>query len=121
MGASPKAPQKQTTTNKESDKIMGIKALVGKKVEKEVTFMGEKLKISKLTLEEVEKMQELAKAAESNKDASEGFEVLRMIIRSSADGGSDLSDEDFSGFPIDELSKLSNEIMKFSGIGEAGK
>lgn len=38
------------------------------------------------------------------------------------DGGDELSDDDFKEFPMDELSKLSNEIMKFSGIaGDQGK
>jgi hypothetical protein len=38
------------------------------------------------------------------------------------EGGEDLTDEDFETFPMDELSKLSTEVMKFSGIGQdAGK
>jgi hypothetical protein len=38
------------------------------------------------------------------------------------EGGDDLDDTDFDNFPMEELSKLSNEIMKYSGLGqEAGK
>lgn len=114
--ATPKAPQNQTTINKESDKIMGIKALVGKKMHKTVKFMSEDVKISKLSVSEVLEVQ--ARAQELEKDDSDGFAVLRTVICASVEDAHDLSDEDFKNFPMDELSKLSNEIMKFSGIGQ---
>lgn len=99
---------------------MGIKSLIGKKMTKNVKFMGEDVKISKLSVAEVLEIQEKAKALTDN-DA-EGFNVLRSVIRSAVEGADDLTDEDFKGFPMDELSKLSNEIMKYSGLGqEAGK
>ena len=98
----------------------GIKGLVGKKMTKEVQFMGEKILISKLSVAEVMEIQEAARKIDENN--AEGLEVLRTVIRSSVKDASDLSDEDFQTFPMDELSRLSNEIMKFSGIaGEAGK
>jgi hypothetical protein len=98
----------------------GIKSLVGRKMTKSVKFMGEDIKISKLSVSEVLEIQEKAKGIEGNEEAS--FDVLRTVIRSAVDGGEDLSDQDFDTFPMDELTKLSNEIMKFSGIGqEAGK
>jgi len=98
----------------------GIKSLVGRKMTRNVKFCNEDIKINKLTVAQVLEIQEKAKSVD--KDDSEGFNVLKTVIRSSVDGGSDLTDEDFSGFPLDELSKLSTEIMKFSGIGqEAGK
>ena len=52
-----------------------------------------------------------------------GFDLLKKVIRLSVEGASDLSDQDFDTFPMDELSKLSNEIMRFSGIasGDSGK
>ena len=94
----------------------GIKGLVGRKMTKTVKFMAEDVKISKLSVSEVMEIQERAKALD--KDESEGFNILKTVIRASVDGAKDLSDEDFSNFPLDELSKLSNEIMKFSGIGQ---
>lgn len=94
----------------------GIKGLVGRKMTKAVKFMGEDIKISKLSVSEVLEIQERAKALE--KDEAEGFNILRTVIRASVAGAKDLSDEDFNDFPLDELSKLSNEIMKFSGIGQ---
>jgi hypothetical protein len=93
---------------------MGIKDLVGKKMTKEVTFMGEKVKVTKLSVDQVTAIQETAKDIETNPDA--GFNILKTVIRSAVLDAEDLSDEAFGGFPMDELSNLSQEIMKFSGI-----
>jgi hypothetical protein len=99
----------------------GIKALVGKKMTKSVKFIGEDIKITKLSVAEVMEIQDRAKAI--NDDPDSGFDLLKRIIKMSAEGADDLQEEDFQNFPMDELSKLSNEIMKFSGIAgnEAGK
>jgi hypothetical protein len=105
---------------KQMAEIAGIKGLVGRKMSKTVKFMGEDVKISKLSVAEVLDVQEKAKRIEGN-DA-ESFNVLKTVIRSSVEGAKDLADEDFDGFALDELSKLSQEIMKFSGISqEQGK
>lgn len=99
---------------------MDIKTLAGKRISKQIKFMGEDIKIHKLSVGEVLKIQEQAKGIEQNE--REGFNVLKTVIKSSVEGADDLTDEDFSNLPMDELSKLSNEIMKFSGIGDsAGK
>jgi hypothetical protein len=98
----------------------GIRGLVGKRMSKDAKFMGDNIKINKLSVSEVLFIQTRAKVIAD--DENEGFEILKTVIRSSVDGANDLSDDDFNNFPLDELSKLSNEIMKFSGIGEqAGK
>jgi hypothetical protein len=101
-------PQKGT------EKMEGIKSLVGRKMNKTVKFMGEDVKISKLSVAEVMDVQEKAKRMENDDNA--GLDVLMSVIRSAVEGANELSDEDFLTFPTDELSKLSNEIMKFSGI-----
>jgi hypothetical protein len=95
----------------------GIKALVGKKMTKDTKFLGSTITISKLSVSEVTLIQEQAKAAEAAQDDMAGLELLKTVIRSAVDGGADLTDEDFDGFPMDELSRISQEIMKFSGIG----
>jgi len=77
--------------------------------------MNTDVKISKLTVEEVQEIQELSKGLKE--DSEEGLGVLYKIIRSTVEGGDELTEEDFAKFPMDELSKLSGEIMKFSGIG----
>jgi len=96
--------------------VSGIQGLIGKKMTKSVRFMDADVKISKLSVSEVLEIQEKAKAIEQ--DEKEGFSVLKTVIRSSVEGAATLSDSDFNDFPLDELSKLSNEIMKFSGIGQ---
>jgi hypothetical protein len=95
-------------------KRMGIKSLVGKKMSREVKFMGENVTINKLSVAEVMEIQEKAKKLET--DDSAGLEVLLSIIRNAVEGAEELSESDFEALPMDELSKLSGEIMKFSGI-----
>lgn len=101
--------------------MSGFKSLVGRKMTKSVKFMGEDVKISKLSVSEVLGIQESAK--DLGDDENAGFDLLKKVIRLSVEGASDLSDQDFDTFPMDELSKLSNEIMRFSGIasGDSGK
>jgi len=103
---------------KEKSTKMSFAKFIGKKMTKKVKFMGEEIEISKLSVAQIVTVQESAKAAES--DDSKGFEILKTIIRASAAGAEDLTDEQFSDFPMDELSKLSNDVMVFSGI-DAGK
>lgn len=98
------------------NKMSGFKALVGRKMTKNVKFMNEEIKISKLTVAEVLDIQ--AKAKKMEQDENLGFDVLKTVIRAAVDGAADLSDEDFESLPMDELSKLSAEIMKFSGVGQ---
>lgn len=95
---------------------MSIKNLVGKKITKEVKFMGESVTINKLSVSEVLDIQVKAKELEGND--TEGFTLLKSVIRSAVQGAEELSNEDFDTFPMDELSKLSNEIMKFSGLNQ---
>ena len=95
----------------------GMKGLVGKKITKSYKFMGETVVISKLTVSEVLEIQEQAKNnTESEEDS---FGLLKDVIKKAVDDASELSDDDFNSFPIEELSKLSNEIMKYSGMLDA--
>ena len=116
--SSPKSTPKINQRNKSMSE--GLKSLVGNKVSKNVKFMGQDLEISKLTVSQVLEIQKLAKEAGEDEDAN--FNLLLLVIRSSAKGGEELTDEDFDSFPIDELSVLSNNIMLYSGVaGEEGK
>jgi hypothetical protein len=94
----------------------GIKGLIGKKMTKSVKFMGDDVKISKMSVSEVLEVQEKAKSLAEND--GESFEVLKTVIKLSVEGASELGDDDFNNFPLDELSKLSAEIMKWSGLGD---
>lgn len=94
--------------------MAGMKSLVGRKMTKTVKFMNENVEINKLSVNQVLEIQTVAKNAGENEN---GLELLKMVIKQSVQGAEDLTDEDFNSFPMDELTKLSNEIMKFSGIG----
>jgi hypothetical protein len=90
-----------------------MKHLVGKKMTTTAKFMGEEVTIKKLSVAEILKIQE------ANKKVKEGDEVstLRLIIRSAVEGAEDLTNEELTSFPLDELSSLSAEIVKYSGMG----
>lgn len=98
---------------------MSMKNAVGKPVSKTVAFCGEKVTIKKLTVAEVQSIQ--AKATEAAGDESASISMLKFVIGLSVDGGADLTDEEFADFPIDELSKLSNEVLEYSGLGNVSK
>lgn len=96
-----------------------IKALVGRKVIKNVPFCDGEVVIEKLSVAQVKKIQDAASANENQEDG--GLQVLREIIGLAVEGGSELTLEDFESFPMEELSKLSDEIMVFSGIANKGE
>lgn len=79
--------------------------------------MGEQLVISKLTVSQVMEIQILTQANADRGDADEdGFEIMKSVIKMSVPEALELSDEDFDSFPVEELSTLTNEIMKYSGM-----
>jgi hypothetical protein len=94
----------------------GMKGLVGRKMTKPVKFLNDEVKINKLTVAQVIEIQE---AAKGQAEGENGFELLKKVIRMSVEDAADLTDQDFDSFPMDELSKLSEAIMQFSGIGGA--
>jgi len=99
------------------DPTAGLKRFVDRKMLKSVKFMDENINVFKLSVAQVLAIQESAKVLEKDEN-EEGFTTLKMIIQAGVEGAADLTDEDFQNFPLDELSKLSNEVMKFSGIGQ---
>lgn len=102
---------------------MSFRDLVGKKVAKKVKFMDSDIVITKLTGAQVTQIQEMAaenKKAEGveTNDTDANMEILLTVVRMSAEGAADLTAEEFQEFPLDDISKLANEIMKYSGLGE---
>lgn len=93
---------------------MSIKSLVGRHVTKKTNFAGSEVEIRKLTIAEVNEMR---KQITANRDSEEGgLAMMRFVIRTSATGGSDLTDEDFNSFALGDLQELLEEIMVFSGV-----
>ena len=112
------------TISKENDmsEVIGLKSMIGQSQTKKVNFVTIKVTIRKLTVNEVLEIQELVKPPKEGEEASEqeAFNTMRTVIRMSCLEAEDMEDEDFNALPLDDLSKLSQEIMNYSGIG-AGK
>ena len=92
---------------------------IGAKVQKPAKFLGQDLTISKLTVSQILKIQELSVDAQKDGIDAEkaNLELLVFVIQASApDDLGDLTVEDFKEFPMDELSSLSKEIMSYSGL-----
>jgi len=98
-------------------KMGSIKDLVGKRMTKKTKFQGQDVVITKLSVAEVMEIQELAKSA-GDDDDNAGIALLKKVISIGVEGGDELDDADFEQFAMDELSSLSNAIMKFSGLGD---
>jgi hypothetical protein len=103
-------------------KVSSFSELANKKMTKDVQFMGTKVKISKLSVDEVLTIQDLAKAAsavsEESGDDNSGFEILKTVLKFAVEGAEDMTDEEFGKFPMAELSTLSSDIMEFSGVNK---
>lgn len=97
-------------------KPQGIQRFLKANVTKKLKFCGDEVVIKKLTVGEVFAVQERVKASQSKGEES-SFEVLFFILRTGSPEFDAYSDEELKELPIDELNKLSNEIMAFSGLG----
>ena len=107
------------TASKEPKKMAGtpFAELLEKKMTKKVKFMGSDVEITKLSVEQVLEIQESAKKVDEDES---GIELLRTVIRFSVTGADEIDDDQFTKLPLDELTKLSNAIMSYSGLGDSG-
>jgi len=94
-----------------------MKNLVGKTATKDVKFMDDSLQIRKLSIAAVMSIQELQKKNTGGETAESNIALLKLVVTKAVVGAEDLTDADFASFPLDDLSKLSNEILEFSGLG----
>jgi hypothetical protein len=77
------------------------------------------VEVRKMSVHEVMKVQDMVKKSSKSKAEDAQIGLLRDVIRLAVIGAEEISDEDFNTFPIGELSDLSNEILAFSGLGDA--
>jgi hypothetical protein len=99
-----------------------MKHLVGKVITEKVPFMGEEVEVKKLSVGEVLKVQRLTKEYNKKKNAEDAsLDLLRDVIKMSVIGASELTNEDFNTFPLEELNRVSQAILKLSGVNEEGK
>lgn len=94
-----------------------MKHLVGKTITESIPFMGESVDVKKLTVSEVMELQTYVKAANKSKKEEDQITLLKRVITTAVIGASDITDEEFNKFPIDELNKLSEQIMRLAGLG----
>jgi len=94
-----------------------MKHLVGKLVTEKVPFMGDEVEVKKLTVGEVMGLQKVIEKAAKSKDEQAQLKLLCDVIKIAVVGAEELTDEDFNTFPIQELTGLSEQIMRLSGLG----
>jgi len=123
MTSSPKIP----SISKEPKVATGIKSLIGQQVTKEIPFMGAKIAIKKLSVDEVMEIQNLVRGLQKTAEAAEGsesdgddgnLEMLHTIVTKGVVEADDLTIEQLRTFPMEELNKLTEEVMKYSGYGK---
>jgi len=93
-----------------------MKKFIGKKLTKQVKFMDDTVEIRVLTVGDIRAIE--AKSKEQTEDGDQ-LEILRFVLRLAVVDAEDMTDEDFDGFPVSELTKLSEEIMSVSN-GDMG-
>jgi hypothetical protein len=64
---------------------MGLKDLVNKRIGKTTKFMGEDIKINKLSVNEISAIRASASKAKDSDQDEDNLEILRNIIKSSCD------------------------------------
>lgn len=89
-------------------------------ITQDVKFMGEKIKIRKLTVNQVLEIQEQAKIPMMD-DPKAGLRLVVKVISMGVEDAEGMTLEDFENYPLDDLNKLSEAIMSFSGMGNQGK
>jgi hypothetical protein len=95
--------------------------MLGKKISKTVTFMGEEVEIKKLSVSEVLTLQKSANELQKDANDADGLKLIVSIITTGVTEAAGMKFEDFKEFPMEELSRLSNEVMVWSGMSAEGK
>ena len=94
-----------------------MKHLVGKELTEKVPFMGDEVEVRKLTVGQIMSMQKIIDKATKSKDETAQIKLLCDIIKIAVVGAEELTQEDFDTFPLGELSTLSENVMRVSGLG----
>jgi hypothetical protein len=101
---------------------MSVNRFKGSKTTKKIKFVGQDLEIVKLTVAQALKVQDAVKDAENNEAADANLGILLLVLQQGAPDLSDMTMEDLKDFPMNDLTLLSADIMKFSGMtGEKDK
>ena len=82
----------------------------------EVDFMGDKVKVFKLTVNEVRQFQKEIDAIKGSEDSESGISIQRKVIRLGVEGAAELTDEELDDFPLDDLAGLVKVVLEQAGV-----
>jgi hypothetical protein len=135
----------------QNDNNSGILSFVGKRMSKKVNFLDGSLVIYKLTVDQVDEIRKLlitqteknlllqkkrekdlerkAKAELDgitledieDDDNMEDYSVVHTVLKYGADNGANLTIDALKQLPLEELSKLSETILEYSGVKDKEK
>jgi len=97
-----------------------MKNFVGKKLTKEVPFMGDKIEVRKLAVGETLELQKKVEKIKNLKgEAAQQAEInfILDVVRMSVEGADKMSDEELLSFPIEELTRISNAAAGVEATG----
>jgi hypothetical protein len=98
----------------------GMKDLLGKQVKKEIPFVGSKVEICKLSAGQVAEIQSAARESKES-GQEDGMQTMYKVLRMGVVGAADITNEEFATFPIDEMNKVAEAVMEFSGLNVGKK
>jgi len=81
-------------------------------------FVTLEIEISKLSTADVVEIQEQSREIENNGNDDDNLKLMMTVIRKGVTEMREMTDEELLALPMDDLSLLSAEIMKFSGLGK---
>ena len=87
----------------------------GKLITKKTKFLDEEIVINKLTVAQVLEIQENARKLKEG-DEQGNIDLVVLTIKSGCKELVEFENEAFMEWPLEELQKLSGEILKFSGL-----
>lgn len=85
-------------------------------ITKTVSFLNQEVEVKQLTVKGVKDLQNSLDTTKGADDLG-GLKTLALIFKATVIGAEDMADEDFEKFPIQALTKLSNDILEFNGLG----
>jgi len=98
-----------------TEEVTDLRSLVAERQSKLIPFMKKQLRINKLTLTECTDIQAEASKIDAE-NPQQSFELLKRIVRTGVPIAAEFTDDDFGVFPMDDLNKLSDEVLKYGGM-----
>jgi hypothetical protein len=105
---------------------MSFKTLIGRRVTKTVKFLDTNVEINKLSVAQVQDIQaRVAALPKADAEGADGSDVgnahlglMIEVIKMSVVGAEEVTEDQFRDFPLEDLQKLSDEVLRHSGLGK---